>query len=106
MHVAPCCAGKCSWCSKYIQHGKMESHVQAHETEQILRLADANCQRKHRDVYDEMICIGPNANGFGPPCDRCRDEARTNYYAKKSTAHGEMLSPEEAAALRKRLGVK
>ncbi len=72
----------------------------------VRRLADSRCQNKHRDVYDSMVCIGPSSTHFGPPCDECLEETRNELEQKRGKAHGTELSPEEAADLRRRLGIK
>lgn len=64
---------------------------------QIRRLADSRCRRKHIDHYDSLICVGPGSKqGFGPPCDECLAETEHEYELKRAKAHGRELSPEEA----------
>ena len=77
---------------------------EARETH-IRRLADSRCRAKHRDYYDSLICVGPNESGFGPPCDNCIEEARKALEDKRATAHERLLSPEEAAQVRRELGI-
>ncbi len=69
----------------------------------IHRIASANCQRKHPDVADALVCVG--AESSGPPCPSCERKAWEDYHKKQSKMHGEELSPEDALALRKRLGI-
>ncbi len=74
------------------------------QEQQIRRLADAKCQRTHRDFYDSLICVGPGSEkGFGPPCDSCLAETREEYELKRRKAHGVELTPEEAEEIRKKL---
>ncbi len=72
----------------------------------IRHLARSKCEAKHPDLYDSMICVGPGSQkGFGPPCDECLAETEREYEAKRAKAHGRELSPEEAAEVKKRLGI-
>lgn len=71
----------------------------------IRNLADSRCRNKHRDYYDLLICIGPNPSGFGPPCDSCIEETRLELEKKRDKAQSREPTPEEDAALRKKLGI-
>ena len=72
----------------------------------IRHLADSRCKAKHLDYYNSLICVGPGSeHGFGPPCDGCIAEVGREYEAKRSKAHGRELSPEEAAKVRRKLGL-
>ena len=73
----------------------------------LMSLARSRCKRIHPDVFDSMICVGPGSEkGFGPPCDKCIDLTMKEYAAKRAKAHGRKLSPEEAAEVKKRLGIR
>ena len=82
-------------------NGMTQEQWRAH----VRNIADSRCKQKHPDVYDSLICVGPNSSGFGPPCDSCVAETKESLEQKRSKAHGTLLSPEEAAAVRKRLGL-
>jgi hypothetical protein len=72
----------------------------------IRRLADSRCKAKHPDYYDSLICVGPGStHGLGPPCDGCVAEVEHELEAKRAKAHGRELSPEEAAKMRRELGL-
>ena len=71
----------------------------------VRNLADHHCRAKHRDYYDSLICVGPNQNGFGPPCDGCIHEVESELEQKRGKAHGRELSADEAEEVRKRLGI-
>ena len=79
-------------------HEELKKHLR--------QMADTRCKQKHRDYYESLICVGPASRDFGPPCDECRAEIVIEYNVKRGKMHGRELSPEEAAALRKRLGIK
>lgn len=79
----------------------------------IKNLARSRCKRKHPDLFDSMICVGPGSEkGFGPPCDECLDEVEREQSRKQrnkkklAKVHGRELSPEETAEVKKRLGIK
>ena len=72
----------------------------------IRHLARSRCERKHPDLYHQMICVGRGSEkGFGPPCDECLAKTEREYEAKRAKAHGRELSLEEAAEVKKRLGI-
>lgn len=73
----------------------------------VRELADSRCRNKHPDYYDSLICVGPGSeNGFGPPCDGCVRETTQELETKRQKAVGVELSAEEAAAVRKQLGIE
>ncbi len=72
----------------------------------LRQMADDRCKKKHRDYYESLICVGPGSRDFGPPCDECRAEVAMENNLKRGKMQGQKLSPEEAAALRKRLGIE
>lgn len=85
---------------------KLEGDMNATEFEaHVRKMADSHCQTKHRDHYESLICIGPNSQGFGSPCDECVREMRERLINKRAKAHGQELSAEEAEKVRKELGL-
>jgi hypothetical protein len=72
----------------------------------VRRLADSHCRAKHRSYYDSLICVGPNSQGFGPPCDGCIRETEQRLSSKRAKAQGIELTEDEAMALKKRLGLE
>lgn len=73
--------------------------------EHLKDLARSRCERKHPDLYDSMICVGPGSKGFGPPCDDCLAEMEREYEMKRAKAHGRKLSPEEEQKIKEEIGL-
>lgn len=72
----------------------------------IRHLADSKCKNKHPELYEALTYKGPgDPDGLGPPCSDCLGETQKEYEAKRAKAHGQVLTPEEAAEIRKKLGL-
>ena len=71
----------------------------------LRNLADSRCRKKHPDYHQSLICVGPGSARSGPPCDACLEETRQEYETKLGKMHGKELSPEEAEAVKEKLGL-
>ena len=70
----------------------------------IRQIADSRCRDRHPAEHAAMILSGDGEKPANTPCDNCVERTKNELEQKRLKAHGEELSPEEAAAVRKEFG--